>query len=674
MTGYLIVSCIDLFVSMYVLSVSRKQTATAFALLWSCAAIWTFNLYLATSTIDLAQYQLWFHILRLGMFSIAPCILFFFLTVTRTPIVGAWKGILTLSGIASLSIYLANNLVFPSVLEHDGTGYSSQSDLISFVHEINFVSVSFLTVFLTASAYRRAIYREKLRIKWLLVALFIACTLGVLSFEHSKLYGMAGNIIGLLLMAYATLKHHVTGIGTTIRTGFIKLGPVALLSLALFGCYYCSVRFDLPRSETFILTGATVAFFMVIQGRLQQFIERAADHLLPSRIFNLDGAKNRTLKILSSATSIDQLKQMLDEIFDHLIPIKTFTVVLKGTDPHISTPRVALASQMVKDPALSQLLLKLFSYTETRGQTVFYDDTPPEIHHIFTQEQVSACVPITCAAGTEGFLVLGQPTSAEEFSHNDVLFLDWLGKTLAKPLKVLTALTDLEKSLSEAEKTLSLVDQLNAYNHDVKTPFSNIEALVLSGDAFSDEERQGHILEQARKGKQLVAVMTRMLHGHHQDHRSLVDLNDLVHEVVNAFPTKRDQVCTDLTTCPLISVIEDEIRILLFNLLTNAFESGSDTHLKVHVSTHYDQGTGSITCMVKDNGAGMEQSVVQNLWNKPYSSKRKKGGSGVGLSVAKRIADRNNGMISIDSRIGQGTAVTFAFPTATINNTVASRV
>lgn len=673
MTGYLIVSCIDLFVSMYVLSVSRKRTATAFALLWSCFAIWTFNLYLATLTIDLSQYQPWFHILRLGMFAIAPCILFFFLSITRTPIVGAWKGILILSAIASLSIYLANNLLVPSALVYDGLGYSSQSDFISFVHEVNFVSASFLAVFLTARAYRRAIYREKLRIKWLLVSLFIGCTLGVVSFEHSKLFGMTGNIIGLSLMAYATLKHHVTGIGTTIRTGFVKLGSVALLPLAIFGCYFCSVRFDLPRSEAFILTGATVAFFMVIQGRLQNLIERGARHFLPPRIYNLDGAKNRTLKILSSATSIDQLKQMLDEVFARLIPAKAFTVVLKDTDAHISALKVALTSGMVKDVAPSQSLLTLFNYTETRGQTVFYDDTPPEIHDIFTQEHVSACIPITNGSDTEGFLVVGQPASAEEFSHNDILFLAWLGKTLARPLKVLTALTDLEKSLSEAEKTLSLVDQLNAYNHDVKTPFSNIEALVLSGDAFSDQERQKHILEQARKGKQLVAVMTRMLHGHHQDHRALVDLNDLVHEVVDAFPTKRDLVHLNPATCPLISVIEDEIRILLFNLLTNAFESGSNTQLKIQISTHYDPGTESIICVVKDNGAGMEQHVVEDLWNKPYSSKRKKGGSGVGLSVAKRITDRNNGTISIESKIGQGTLVTFAFPKATIKNTVAIR-
>ena len=72
MTGYLIVALIDIAVALYVLRASRSKAAVAFAGLWACFGIWLIDLHLAHTAASTTELIPWFHLLRFGMFFIAP--------------------------------------------------------------------------------------------------------------------------------------------------------------------------------------------------------------------------------------------------------------------------------------------------------------------------------------------------------------------------------------------------------------------------------------------------------------------------------------------------------------------------------------------------------------------------------------------------------------------------
>jgi signal transduction histidine kinase len=66
------------------------------------------------------------------------------------------------------------------------------------------------------------------------------------------------------------------------------------------------------------------------------------------------------------------------------------------------------------------------------------------------------------------------------------------------------------------------------------------------------------------------------------------------------------------------------------------------------------------TISIKDNGSGMSPETIKNLFLPFYTTKEK--GTGIGLSVCKKIIEENGGTIQVDSLPGTGTIFKLCFP------------
>lgn len=65
---------------------------------------------------------------------------------------------------------------------------------------------------------------------------------------------------------------------------------------------------------------------------------------------------------------------------------------------------------------------------------------------------------------------------------------------------------------------------------------------------------------------------------------------------------------------------------------------------------------------VKDTGAGIDKKQQEKIFDLYYTTK--KGGSGIGLPITKRIVEANGGQLELESEVGKGTTVTLSFPAA----------
>jgi protein-histidine pros-kinase len=126
------------------------------------------------------------------------------------------------------------------------------------------------------------------------------------------------------------------------------------------------------------------------------------------------------------------------------------------------------------------------------------------------------------------------------------------------------------------------------------------------------------------------------------------------------------KVHLDIDIRPDFALMADRrgLKQMLLNLLSNALKySGPDSEIRVTAAVNQD---GAAMISVIDHGAGIEPErlarIVEPFGASGNQYTRKKGGTGIGLSITKGLIERHGGRFEIDSVVGRGTVARLLFP------------
>ncbi|MBF0343172.1 MAG: cyclic nucleotide-binding domain-containing protein [Nitrospirae bacterium] len=142
------------------------------------------------------------------------------------------------------------------------------------------------------------------------------------------------------------------------------------------------------------------------------------------------------------------------------------------------------------------------------------------------------------------------------------------------------------------------------------------------------------------------------------------DLNSNIDEVVNNLGTKyakNIQLVKQLGKIPLLVCSSNEINHCLLQILTNAIDA-IEGYGTITISTLYDEESKMIVIMITDNGKGMTNEVLKQVFIPFFTTKPVGSGAGLGMYITEGIVKRHGGTVDITSKPGEGTTVTLKFP------------
>ncbi|MFB2881170.1 PAS domain S-box protein [Floridanema aerugineum] len=232
-------------------------------------------------------------------------------------------------------------------------------------------------------------------------------------------------------------------------------------------------------------------------------------------------------------------------------------------------------------------------------------------------------------------------------------------------------------------------------SHELRTPLTSIYGslnLLKSGVLKNKPDKAQQMLEIAvNNTDRLVRLVNDILNLQRLDSgqvpliKEICQVSELIEQAVESVKAIADQANITLEWVPLsvtVSASGDEIVQTLINLLSNAIKfspANSTISMKADVTNNLDLRilakfpdlketilSNCILFSITDRGRGIPADKLELIFGRfqqvDVSDSREKGGTGLGLAICKNIVQRHQGLIWVESAIGQGSTFYFTLP------------
>ena len=274
--------------------------------------------------------------------------------------------------------------------------------------------------------------------------------------------------------------------------------------------------------------------------------------------------------------------------------------------------------------------------------------------------------------------------SPHQFNERELRVIDLLARQAADVIERVRIEEALRVSENHARKLVRELEEadenknefLNALSHELRNPLAAISAGLQILNITQDPNQTAKAKEiMNRQMSQLCHLvddlldLTRISNNRVELKKEILDLNALALSAAEdnepLFEKKGVKLITETKGDPLyVNVDSTRIKQIVGNLLTNALKftnRGGETLMSI-----YMENNESVIC-VKDTGIGIEPELQQRLFipftQADTSLDRQNGGLGLGLSIAKGIAELHGGSVSIFSEgLGKGSTLKIRLP------------
>lgn len=291
-------------------------------------------------------------------------------------------------------------------------------------------------------------------------------------------------------------------------------------------------------------------------------------------------------------------------------------------------------------------------------------------------------VPIIFSEEFMGTLLLRASKNREGFSAREADLGKMIATSAANGIKSAFLYDGLKKKKQELEEANSRLQELDKLKsnflamaaHELRSPLGIINGyleLVLEGVAGPLSPKAISFLKMALEGSTSLSRTVEEILDLNVIESGTLSLNLRQEDIVNVVDdtlkfmsmTIKEKGLTVSNTyqCKTAKAVFDRKKIeqVMMNLLSNAVKF---TPAAGEIGVDIRKGNNEYTIVISDTGCGISQEDIGMVFEEFYKGKSREKGSGLGLSICKRIVELHGGAIRVESKEGAGSTFYFTVP------------
>ncbi|MCP4600256.1 MAG: response regulator [Proteobacteria bacterium] len=524
-----------------------------------------------------------------------------------------------------------------------------------------------------------------------------------------------------MIITYAIIRHRLWDIRTIIHKTAVWVALSVMLIVPLYFIMWAVAKYLPMLSHAELALGLTIIFLLGYA--YLRAVKPHLDHLFQRRAYNRRNMLDRLAKEMAGVRATDEvIAQILDTLTETLYP-ESVSVLLRsdtqdGDDGDWQKfarskgeSKVGPVSLVPEDPFVQKMVE--IGLAVERGQLEVdkrFADVESEAERYFTGASIQVCLPLVQDGSILGLIHLTEKSNLQPYSRGDLEFLEQLGVSASVGLSnsllfeqvdsqrreladftgtLEVKVEDRTRELQEVNDQLGLanerlrdLDKMKSrlfanISHELRTPLTLILApadSMLAGEVGElSADVVGQVTGIRRSALELLKHIEDLLDlSQLEEARMRVRIApfDLKSHLIRIFDfarplAERKKIEFVLKCGEDLMVKADEAKMerVFVNLLSNALKF-TDNGGKITICV--DRSDDKVSVVVEDTGIGIAKEDIELIFDRfgqvDPSITRRRGGSGIGLSLAKELVELHRGKLIVTSEPGRGSTFTVELP------------
>ena len=413
--------------------------------------------------------------------------------------------------------------------------------------------------------------------------------------------------------------------------------------------------------------------------------ERAAEaellHDQLGRRVDVLEAAGRCARALGSSLELNEAFGAFIRELRAVVPFDRTAIVLADGDSAQVMAASGLGADEVFPPGTHRPLTDSVMQEVLRGETVYREDMsdllyPEEEQLVQLGLRCRVAAPLLAGARSIGMISVLR-TEPRSFTQEEAELLSLLGRFVATAVENIRAYHAERTTVEELRRLSALrADFVSLVSHELRSPMATVigsaRTLQLRWRELKPEQRESFLALIADETNRLAMLVADVLDTSRIEAGTFsytfadVDLAELLRDVVAAAEVGQDEVplATSIADpMPAIRGDRERLRQVLANLVENAVKySPSGEPVEVSATAL----NGDVVVKVRDRGPGIaneDQSLIFEKFGRARSGKVLPG-TGLGLFIARSIAEAHGGTLDVRSTPTEGATFTLVLPSA----------